>query len=89
MIVTDDGSEFTGNAILQWTGRAKVDWHYIARPAAFSKLVPVLARRMRQAQGGAQDRTSRPSNATRAPISSTPSKEAALAIPGRTHYRAA
>lgn len=24
------GSEFTSNAILQWTDRAKVDWHYIA-----------------------------------------------------------
>ena len=24
------GSEFTSNAILQWTDRANVDWHYIA-----------------------------------------------------------
>lgn len=24
------GSEFTSNAILQWTDRTKVDWHYIA-----------------------------------------------------------
>jgi putative transposase len=24
------GSEFTSNAILEWTDRAKVDWHYIA-----------------------------------------------------------
>lgn len=30
MIVSDNGSEFTGNAILQWTDRAKLDWHYIA-----------------------------------------------------------
>jgi len=30
MIVSDNGSEFTSNAILQWTDRAKVDWHYIA-----------------------------------------------------------
>ena len=28
MIVSDNGSEFTSNAILQWTDRAKVDWHY-------------------------------------------------------------
>jgi putative transposase len=30
MIVSDNGSEFTSNAILQWTNRGKVDWHYIA-----------------------------------------------------------
>ena len=30
MIVSDDGSEFTSNAILQWTDRTKVEWHYIA-----------------------------------------------------------
>ncbi|MBB4252732.1 putative transposase [Rhizobium sp. BK008] len=30
MIVSDNGSEFTSNAILQWTDRGKVDWHYIA-----------------------------------------------------------
>ena len=30
MIVSDNGSEFTSNAILQRTDRAKVDWHYIA-----------------------------------------------------------
>jgi len=30
MIVSDNGSEFTSNAILQWTDRTKVDWHYIA-----------------------------------------------------------
>ncbi|APH53615.1 Transposase [Granulibacter bethesdensis] len=30
MIVSDNGSEFTSNAILQWTDRAKVEWHYIA-----------------------------------------------------------
>jgi putative transposase len=30
MIVSDNGSEFTRNAILQWTNRGKVDWHYIA-----------------------------------------------------------
>lgn len=27
MIVSDTGSEFTGNTILQWTDRTKVDWH--------------------------------------------------------------
>jgi len=30
MIVSDNGSEFTGNAILQWTDRTKAAWHYIA-----------------------------------------------------------
>ncbi|ULJ72990.1 IS3 family transposase [Rhizobium gallicum] len=30
MIVSDNGSEFTSNVILQWTDRTKVDWHYIA-----------------------------------------------------------
>ncbi|MBY3404665.1 IS3 family transposase [Rhizobium laguerreae] len=30
MIVSDNGSEFASNAILQWADRTKVDWHYIA-----------------------------------------------------------
>src|SRR4030095_15287295 len=30
MVVSDNGSEFTSNAILQWADRTKVDWHYIA-----------------------------------------------------------
>lgn len=30
MIVSDNGSEFTSNAILQWADRTKVNWHYIA-----------------------------------------------------------
>ncbi|MBY5495939.1 IS3 family transposase [Rhizobium leguminosarum] len=30
MIVSDNGSEFTSNKILQWTDRTKVEWHYIA-----------------------------------------------------------
>ncbi len=30
MIVSDNGSEFTSNAILQWADQVKVDWHYIA-----------------------------------------------------------
>ncbi len=25
-----NGNEFTSNAILQWTDRVNVDWHYIA-----------------------------------------------------------
>ncbi|APO67500.1 hypothetical protein IE4872_CH01876 [Rhizobium gallicum] len=29
MIVSANGSEFTSNAILQWTDQAKVDWHYL------------------------------------------------------------
>jgi putative transposase len=30
MIVSDNGSEFTSNAILAWSDRARVEWHYIA-----------------------------------------------------------
>lgn len=30
MIVSDNGSEFTSNAILAWADQARVDWHYIA-----------------------------------------------------------
>ena len=31
MIVSDNGSELTSNAILLWAGTRKVEWHYIAR----------------------------------------------------------
>ena len=30
MIVSDNGTEFTSNAILSWSGGGKVRWHYIA-----------------------------------------------------------
>ena len=30
MIVSDNGSEFTSNAILAWADEARVEWHYIA-----------------------------------------------------------
>ena len=30
MIVSDNGSEFTSNAILGWADRTRVEWHYIA-----------------------------------------------------------
>ena len=30
MIVSDNGSEFTSNAILNWADKARVEWHYIA-----------------------------------------------------------
>jgi len=30
MIVSDNGSELTSNAVLSWAGEAKIDWHYIA-----------------------------------------------------------
>ncbi|MBM7323482.1 IS3 family transposase [Agrobacterium sp. S2] len=30
MIVSDNGSKFTSNAILHWADRAKMEWHYIA-----------------------------------------------------------
>jgi putative transposase len=30
MIVSDNGSELTSNAILAWAGKTKVEWHYIA-----------------------------------------------------------
>ncbi len=30
MIVSDNGSEFTSNAILAWADQAHIEWHYIA-----------------------------------------------------------
>jgi putative transposase len=30
MIVSDNGSEFTSDAILAWTDQARLEWHYIA-----------------------------------------------------------
>jgi putative transposase len=30
MILSDNGSELTSNAILAWTDAARVEWHYIA-----------------------------------------------------------
>lgn len=30
MIVSDNGSEFTSNAILKWADDARIEWHYIA-----------------------------------------------------------
>ena len=30
MVVSDNGTEFTSNAILQWADRSQVEWHYIA-----------------------------------------------------------
>ena len=30
MIVSDNGSEFTSNAILSWAGEERIEWHYIA-----------------------------------------------------------
>ena len=30
MIVSDNGPEFTSNAMLRWSGEAGIDWHFIA-----------------------------------------------------------
>jgi putative transposase len=30
MVVSDNGSELTSNAILTWADQARVEWHYIA-----------------------------------------------------------
>ena len=30
MIVSDNGTELTSNAVLEWCGTAKIDWHYKA-----------------------------------------------------------
>jgi putative transposase len=30
MIVSDNGTELTSNAVLSWAGEAKIEWHYIA-----------------------------------------------------------
>jgi putative transposase len=28
MVVSDNGSEFTSNAILRWADETRIDWHY-------------------------------------------------------------
>ena len=30
MIVSDNGTELTSNAVLAWSGETRVEWHYIA-----------------------------------------------------------
>ena len=30
MVVSDNGSELTSNAILEWADQSRVEWHYIA-----------------------------------------------------------
>ena len=30
MIVSDNGTELTSNAVLEWCGTSKIDWHYTA-----------------------------------------------------------
>ena len=30
MVVSDNGSELTSNAILTWADHSRVEWHYIA-----------------------------------------------------------
>ena len=30
MIVSDNGTELTSNAVLAWSGDARIEWHYIA-----------------------------------------------------------
>jgi putative transposase len=39
MVVSDNGTEFTSNAILNWADEAKVEWHFIARPLPGSSLL--------------------------------------------------
>lgn len=45
MIVSDNGSELTSNAILTWANKTKVEWHYIApRQADAERVHRVLQR---------------------------------------------
>jgi len=37
MIVSDNGTEMTSRAVLEWTNRAGIEWHYIARRASPSR----------------------------------------------------
>jgi putative transposase len=39
MIVSDNGTELTSNAVLSWSGETQVEWHYIApgRPDAVNR----------------------------------------------------
>jgi hypothetical protein len=54
MIVSDNGTELTSNAVLVWCGEIGVEWHYIApgkrmqritRPWSAMPGKPLLARR--------------------------------------------
>jgi transposase InsO family protein len=49
MIVSDNGSDFTSNAILQWTDEVKVEWHYIApgKPIQNAFIESFMYRRLR------------------------------------------
>jgi putative transposase len=39
MIVSDNGTEFTSNAILRWCKEHQVEWHYIA-PGTLCQFLP-------------------------------------------------
>jgi putative transposase len=30
MIVSDNGTELSSNGVLQWSGEARIEWHYTA-----------------------------------------------------------
>lgn len=39
MIVSDNGTELTSNAILKWCAEHKVEWHYIAPGKPMQKIL--------------------------------------------------
>jgi putative transposase len=49
MIVSDNGTELTSNAVLEWCGAAKIDWHYtMLGEAAQNTIVEIINGRMRE-----------------------------------------
>jgi transposase InsO family protein len=39
MIVSDDGTEFTSNAVLAWAQENKITWHFIAPGKPIERLL--------------------------------------------------
>jgi putative transposase len=51
MIVSDNGTELTSNAILNWSDEAQVEWHYIAPGKPRSQQLQAIACRARMQNG--------------------------------------
>ncbi len=53
MVVSDNGSEFTSNAILTWADQSRVEWHYIApgKPMQNAFVESFMYRRPRGCKG--------------------------------------
>jgi putative transposase len=51
LVVSDNGTEFTSNAILNWADEAKVEWHYIAPGKPRFQRLQAIACRARMQNG--------------------------------------